>query len=278
VTGITGTKTITTDQSGVYQLDGLPPGDYTLQLAVPDNQAAGFFDDEGSLVKVHLDSDGLVEHNFDLFWNGRIGGHVKDDLGNPAHIWVMLLSADGSSLPGNVNFFLLTSRDGSYQVKKIPPGRYIIVVDPDGPYDEWPYDIKYYPSALHARDAQILELGAGQEIKGIDFTVPRLKERAVQVRVTWPNGSAAAGAHICALYENTERYGALENASGIKDTDQNGLAVIRMYGNSRVRVFAEHSVDNAKKERTGTYYSHPVESEASKIPDKINLVLTSPRP
>jgi hypothetical protein len=119
-------------------LDGLPPGDYTLQLAIPQNQVAGFFDGEASPAKVHLNSGGLVEHNFDLFWNGRIEGHVKDYSGKPAHIWVMLVSTDGSSLPGNVNFFLQTNPDGFYQVKKTPPGRYIVMVNPDGPYDEWP--------------------------------------------------------------------------------------------------------------------------------------------
>jgi hypothetical protein len=95
-----------------------------------------------------------------------------------------MVSADGSNLPGNVNFFLQTNPDGFYQVKKIPPGRYIIMVNPDGPYDEWPYDVQYYRSASHAQDAQVLELGAGQQIKGIDFSVPRLTERTVQERVT----------------------------------------------------------------------------------------------
>ena len=278
VTGTNGTKKISTDETGIYQLDGLPPGDYTLQLAIPQNQVAGFFDGEVSPAKVHLNSGGLVEHNFDLFWNGRIEGHVKDDSGKPAHVWVMLVSTDGSSLPGNVNFFLQTNPDGFYQVKKTPPGRYIVMVNPDGPYDEWPYDVQYYRSALRAQDAQALELAAGQQIKGIDFTVPRLTERTVRVRVTWPNGNAAPDTHVCVLYDNTKTYGALENANGIKDTDRNGVAVIHVYGNSRVRVFSWQSVDDDKGKRTGTYYSHPAESAANKIPDELTFVLTSAKP
>jgi hypothetical protein len=152
------------------------------------------------------------------------------------------------------------------------------MVNPDGPYDEWPYDVQYYRSALHAQDAQVLELGAGQQIKGIDFSVPRLTERTVRVRVTWPNGNAAPGAHVCVVYENTKPYGALESANGIKDTDRNGGAVIHVYGSSRVRVFAWQSVEEDKGKRTGTYYSHPVESAASKIPDELNLVPTFPKP
>jgi hypothetical protein len=278
VTGPAGTETIKTDETGIYQLDGLRPGDYKLQLAMPENQVAGFWDQEGSPAKVHLDSNGSVEYNFDLFWNARIEGHVKDDSGKSARIWVMLLSDDGRSLPGNVRFFLKTDPDGSYQINKIPPGRYIVMVNPDGPYDEWPYDVQYYRSALHAQEAQILELGAGQQIKGIDFTVPRLAERMVQVRVTSPNGGGAADASICVAYEHTKNFASPTTASRIKDTDQNGPGVIHLYGNSRVRVFAAQYVENEKTKQTDTYYSHPVEAAADKVPENIQLVLTSPQP
>jgi hypothetical protein len=213
-----------------------------------------------------------------LFWNGRIEGHVKDESGKPAYIKVLLLSADGSRLPGNVKFFLQTDPEGGYQINRIPPGRYVVMVNPDGPYDEGPYDVQYYRSALHAQDAQVLELGAGQQIRGIDFTVPRRTARTVRVRVTWPNGSAEAGAYICVAYEHTKEYESLQYVNGMKATDQNGLAVIHVYGTSRVRVFAEQAVNNDKEQRMDTYYSRPVESVATKVPDELNLVLTSTKP
>ena len=275
VTGPAGTKTITTDKTGIYQLDGLPSGDYTLQLAAPENQVAGFWKDEGSLAKVHLGSGGLSEYNFALFWNGKIEVRVKDVSGKPARPWLDLLPADGSRLPAYVSSF--SNPDGSYQIEKIPPGRYIVMVNPNGPYDGSPYNIQYYPSGWRTEDAQVLELAAGQQIK-IEFTVPRLAERTIQVRVTWPNGNLAAGAHICAQYEHTQSYGSTGNANSIKDTDQNGVAVIHVYGNSRVRLFAEQSVENAKENRSYSHYSQPIESEADKIPEKLDLVLTSAKP
>lgn len=84
VTGTEGTKTIMTDEMGIYQLDGLPPGDYRLELAVPNNQVAGFSDREGAGIIVHLNDGGFVEHDFDLFRNGRIAGQVKRDSENSA--------------------------------------------------------------------------------------------------------------------------------------------------------------------------------------------------
>jgi hypothetical protein len=280
VTGPTGTRIATTDQSGVYQLDDLPPGDYTLQLLVPDNQLVGFFEGQESPAKVHLNSQALVEQNFHVFWNGRIEGKVQDDSGKPAHVWVMLVDADKRQLPGYVRFILETNDDGSYQIKKIPLGRYIVMVNPDGPYTQWPYDIQYYPSALRAEDAQVLQVAEGQEIKGVNFTVRRLTERTVQVRVTWPNGSPVAGASLCVAYEHTQEYESLRGAPGYTKTDQNGVGIIHLYGNSRVRLFAEQFVYNAKKawSEQDTYYSHPVESEIDKIPDKMDLVLTSLKP
>jgi hypothetical protein len=274
IVGAAGTKTITTDESGVYQIDGLPPGDYSLQLAVPENQVVdSFFDGEGSPVEVHLDPGEVREHNFLLYWNGRIEGHVKDDTGKPAHVWVMLLNTDGSSLAGNVNFFLQTKPDGSYQVKKVPPGRYIVMVNPDGPYDEWPYDIKYYPSALYAQDAQVLELGDGQKINGIDFIVPRLAERTVRVHVASPNGTSATNTHVCLAYEHTKDYELLAGTSCTWNTDRIGEAVIHLYGDSRVRLFAEKYVNEANS--LVRYHSAPFESQAGKMPENIDLVLAS---
>lgn len=75
-----------------------------------------------------------------------------------------------------------------------------------------------------------------------------------------------------------KNYESLQRTNRVKDADQNGLAVIHLYSNSRVRVFAEQLVDNAKENGLDTRYSRFVESEASKMPGKIDLVLTSAKP
>lgn len=154
----------------------------------------------------------------------------------------------------------------------------MVLVNPDGPYDEWPYDIQYYPAALTVADAQVFDLSKGQQVKRVDFKVQALMQRTVQLRVRWPDGKPAAGAHICVAYERTKEYESLESTNGIKDTDQAGGATIHLYGSSRVRVFAEQFVDNPKKKWWDTYYSRRFESEASKMPADVDLVLDSPKP
>jgi len=276
--GPSGARIITTDQSGIFQEDNLPPGDYTLELLLPDDEVDGFFESERSPVKVHVEPGSVLEQNFEMFWNGRIEGRVEDSSGKPAHLWVMLASADGTRLPGYVKFFLQTNPDGSYAIGKTPPGRYMVLVNPDGPYDEWPYDIQYYPAALTVADAQVFDLSKGHQVKRVDFKVQALMQRTVQLRVRWPNGKPAAGAHICVAYERTKEYESLESTNGIKDTDQAGGATIHLYGSSRVRVFAEQFVDNPKKKWWDTYYSRRFESEANKMPADVDLVLDSPKP
>jgi len=161
-------------------------------------------------------------------------------------------------------------------MSKIPPGRYIVVANSYGPNDQSPYDVQYYRSTSDARNAEVLELGPGQRIQGIDFIVPRLAERTIAVQVKWLDGRRAPEAPICVAYEHTENFARLSTASWIKDTDQSGFSVIHVYGRSHVRVFAAQYVENEKTKRTDTYFSHPVEAAADKVPENIELVLTSP--
>jgi hypothetical protein len=275
VTGPAWASSITTDSAGVYELDGLGPGDYTLQLSTPDTQTVGSFDNDGSPAGIHLDNGGVVERNFELFWDGRIEGKVYDDSGTPARAWVRLLDADGRQIPGYVNSFEKTAKDGSYQFRRIPQGRYLVVVNPDGPYVEWPYDIQYYPGSVRKENAQVLEVSNGQRLGGISFRIPLLSERNTHVRVTWADGTAVAGARVCVAYENTDDYESLAGRNCIKDADQNGLAVIRTYGGSQVRIVAEQFVDRDDPRLPDRFHSQPVQYAADQIPNTVNLVLNS---
>ena len=74
VTEPAGPTTVTTDGSGIYELEGLPCGDYTIQLHVPEGQTTGssIFDRNGWTF--HLKSDDLVEGSFHLQWDKEHGG------------------------------------------------------------------------------------------------------------------------------------------------------------------------------------------------------------
>jgi len=177
VTGPAFSRTVTTDSTGIYKLDDLASGDYTLELAKPETQEVGFFNGDGSPAKIRVVSGGVVEKNFDLVWNGRIEGQVKDNAGKPAHGSILLLSADGSQLPGYVDSFQMTATDGSYQLRKVPPGRYLVMLNANGPSKDSPHGVQYYPSGVRREDAGVLELAAGQRITGIDFRISDSEKR-----------------------------------------------------------------------------------------------------
>ena len=162
----------------------------------------GSFDNDGLPAGIRLDNGGVVERNFELLWDGRIEGKVYDDSGTPARAWVMLLSADGRQIPGYVHFFEKTAKDGSYRFRRIPQGRYLVVVNPGGPDGEWPYTHSVSTAAQSRKEkAQVLELANGQRLGGMSFRTPLLAERNTRVRVTWADGTAVAGAHVCVAYE-----------------------------------------------------------------------------
>ena len=265
VIGPTDSRTVMTDSGGIYELDDLPPGDYTLRLSMPETQSEGFWNRDGSPAKIHMDSGGVVERNFELFWEGRIEGLVKDDSGRPAHVWVQLVSADERRIPGYVDFFQMTAKDGSYRFQKVPPGRYMIELNPQGPDGESPYELQYFPSGVRKSAARVFELAPGQRVTGVDFQTQLLAARNTRVRVTWANGTVAAGASVCFAYENADGYDTLQGRNCSKTTDQNGIAVLATYGRSQVRVFGTSS----------SFHSQSVQIAADQTPNSINLVLTS---
>lgn len=269
VTGPAASRKVTTDSEGVYELEDLPPGDYALRLSMLETQSEGCLNRDGSPARIHLGDDGVVERNLHVFWEGRIEGAVKSDSGSPAHAWVQLLSADERRVSGCIDWFQITAKDGSYRFQQVPPGRYRIVLNPNGPFDEWPHDLQYFPSGVHESAARVFELAPGQQVKGIDFRPPLLPPRTTQVRVTWPNGEVAADAGICVAYENTRDYDSLSGPLYYKTTDQHGIAQLATYGSSQVRVFAKHSGTS------GRFQSQSLQFAADRTPASIDLVLAS---
>jgi hypothetical protein len=73
------------------------------------------------------------------------------------------------------------------------------------------------------------------------------------------------GAEIHIAYEHTGSWEELVTAPRYWNTDGNGAAEIQVFGDSRVRVFAEHF----------PRYSAAVEMETAKLPGGLDLVVSS---
>jgi hypothetical protein len=270
LTGPAGTTTVTTDKDGIYEVDGLPPDDYKIKLAVPDSQIA----EDDVVKKESMLQNGLVEESFTAFWNGTVEGRVTDSKGGPAHVWVLLQQSDGKDLAPPIRSFVDSDKNGLFRIGKVPSGSYKLTINPYGPSEESPYARVNYSSEKHGEDAGVLKIAEGQHVKNIDFALSRLPERTVETRVTWPDGKTADGAWVYVAYEHTAAYQSLNKTVDFGKTDHDGIAHLHVFGDSRIRVFAEDIVDD-KRSAESARYSAPVELDITKLPARLDLFLSA---
>jgi hypothetical protein len=171
LTGLSGSALVTADQGGIYEVAGLPPGDYTPELLdVPLSRRAF-----SSTVK----KSDLILHKFvraDIYvqWDGILAGTIRDSAGGPAHVWLEIETADGM-LTGDFTATRQTNEKGAFQFENLPPRRYRLKINPDGPTKDSPYSSVYFPLAVRPDDARVFEIGEGQHIQNVDVNLPRLK-------------------------------------------------------------------------------------------------------
>jgi len=276
VTGSAGTTVVKTDEKGIYDV-ALPPDDYTLK---PVDLPANLMAVERKLGKKDFTGGGPIGLSFILEWDGTIEGTVRDTAGNPAPVAVELQHPDGTELGNNYTGLLLPPWDksGTFRFEHLPPGdRYIVMVNPFGPYKDSPFAPMYYPAAAHLNDARALEIKPeASVINNVDFTVHRLQERKLSVRVAWPNGQAIDDAAVLVAYEDTKYWDDLSRPSQSWSTDKSGVAEIQLFGDYRVRVLAQKFIAEKNSPPWGSpRYSPVVELKTAKLPQSLNLIVSS---
>jgi hypothetical protein len=261
----------TTDHEGFYEIDGLPPDNYMLKLPLPETQAVRDFSaDERYLKKDSMAQTSLIEQDFDVVWNGTLEGKVSDSTRSPAQAWLLLENADAVDPAAKTVSFRQSDKTGAFRIAKIPPGRYVLTINPYGPSKDSPFGTLYYPETARA-----LEVAQGQHIKHLNFSLSRLAERNLKILVTWPDGQPSEGAWVHIAYEHRRAYTFLKDAPAFAATDYTGSAEIKVFGDSRIQVFAEQGPNEQGTLLSSHRYSKPVELRAEHLPDTINLVLSS---
>jgi hypothetical protein len=73
--------------------------------------------------------------------------------------------------------FDCTEEDGSYALKDMPPGKYLIVVNKDNKISSTePFPTLYYPNAFEKEKATIIDMGEGDVRENYDIHVPAQSE------------------------------------------------------------------------------------------------------
>jgi protocatechuate 3,4-dioxygenase beta subunit len=199
---------MTTDASGVFAFDGVPPGEYMIVAQrngyVRHDLAMRGGSVRGTPPVIVGPGQAVTGVTIKLVPHGVVTGRVVDEDGEAAarisvqvqrERWVrgqrqlMTMSAD-------------TTNDlGEYRVAGLPSGRYFVVADASrqsggmGPMMRRPdaagepnYTTMFYPNATDPAQATPIEVGSGQETRGVDFRLRKVATYRIRGRVVDPSG------------------------------------------------------------------------------------------
>jgi len=198
--------TVVTDGEGLFSIAGSLEGDYTVRAAAPGG-FPGIAPQRvtipaGQCNGVVLESSGLA----------TLAGRAVDLQDRPIpSLWIELVSMRDRELLDGEGVY--TSADGRYLFEHIPPGSYVLAVNPKGKTEalKAPYPKTFFPRAGSPTEAEPIILRA-QEVRDLpDFEIaPPAAARTVTGIVRWPAGRPAAGIHVvlraglCGLADETD--------------------------------------------------------------------------
>jgi hypothetical protein len=192
-----------TDGGGKFDLKGLPPGKYSIEVVKPGGYVAP---STHHLKQTFLIRDcACVQVNYFLRADGRIKGRLFDEEGRPlAKVEVQLISADRQTREfkkGREEYLEVesneTDEEGRYELGPLPPGRYLLGVGINGPTPNSPYRPTFYPNAPGLARAVEIDLGLGQHKADFNlFLTPQFVVHTIQGTVLLPDGSPAAHARV----------------------------------------------------------------------------------
>src|SRR5213593_2022912 len=140
-----------TAEDGLYGFRGLPRGpQYHLSVVAPTGRVAL----PGSTCAM----------NFEVFWYGLISGTIVRRDGQPASGMITAQYAG----PEPADFFIAAVKDGRFEIRRIPPGRYRLMFLPIVA-DRQAGEPVYYPGTLTQSAAALIDVGEGAHVEGLLF-------------------------------------------------------------------------------------------------------------
>jgi hypothetical protein len=186
-------KEVRTDAKGAYRVDALPVGDYTVKILLPENMTTSQTEE-----KISLARGGCAVVSFWLENDGQLNGRIFNPQGLAVNnAQVFLTEFDKERYRGHWDA-AYSDAEGRYAFKRIPSGRYILLIRFDGLTDQKsPFPITYYPGVSDRDQARVITVGEGQIIADYNLEMPPLPlEHEVTGSVVWSNGKPAAGARV----------------------------------------------------------------------------------
>lgn len=190
-------RELKTDAEGRLQLTGLKAGKYKIKLLLPEELTTYKAEEE-----VTVSDRGCASVFYSVSDNGRIGGKVMDIEGKPVvGVLVALVEADDPDFEKNYSKLERTDGEGRYKFSGVPPGRFLLALNlnrypqPDDPTNAYPRT--FYPGVADIAQAEVVPLGAGEDVQDRDLRVPQAHaESLVKGVVVFADGTPAAKANV----------------------------------------------------------------------------------
>lgn len=170
-----------TNRHGVYEVYGLPVGKYEIKPELPSGYKVRFpmpfgpvsYTKERSF-QVELKVGSCAGADFIISSDTAVTGAVFGVDGKPMpDVCLELISAEAKAANSYFRIFDCTEKDGRYELKQIPPGRYLILANNDGKLSgSEPFRPTYYPGVFDKEKATVITIGEGQKLGGYDIYIP----------------------------------------------------------------------------------------------------------
>ncbi len=208
ISGKDGPREAVTDADGVYEVYGLPPGDYTVGINPPPGLKIKFPMFAGAAIKgfartrldsasVTLNERSAASVDFVLVEDTSISGKVLDPDGRPMKD-VCLDMEPSTGGAKNFRVFDCTKEDGSYLLKDMPSGSYLIVANRTSSITaKSPFRATYYPGVNDKSAATVVAVARGEARTGIDIRIPKVEPRiALSGKVQFSDGVPVPNASL----------------------------------------------------------------------------------
>lgn len=179
------TYVTTTDEDGVYEIYGLPPGRYTIEPELPFGWKVDEFHLTREYTRVDMNRRPSNRASFtlqprkhfgveiELRLSNYVSGTIVDSRSKPLQ-WVCV-----SLVPVEDEGFIacndLTDSQGRFRVNSVRAGTYFLILNYENkPTQEMPFPRLYYPGVVDRDKASTLSVKHGESVKGLQIVISDL--------------------------------------------------------------------------------------------------------
>lgn len=212
----------TTNAEGVYELYGLPTGQYKVDITPPRGLRLHFASEHGGDWRKHkkqtieLDRTSGASVSFVLLADNEMRGRVLDPAGRPLAGACVELEGVPATQGQRSPDFDCSKEDGRFVLKEMPVGRYRLVVNRSGVITaREPFPAIYYPGTTEQAKGEIVTVADGQHLDGLDIRIPELARRVtIRGRLIFQDSEKAAGQGVTIRYETGKTTRTTSDAEG----------------------------------------------------------------